>query len=89
MRTQERRHRTGRAELLDHTPVCNLTHQRRILAEHESFYSEHWAPGTGHRALGQAAPLHPLPDNVTDLNHVRVARRDRTGGILHEYHISP
>jgi hypothetical protein len=36
--------------------------------------------------LGQAAPLRPLPDNVTDLDHFRVTRSDRIGGILHEYH---
>ncbi|HWG27785.1 integrase core domain-containing protein [Actinospica sp.] len=67
---------------LDRTLVWNLTHLRRILAEYESFYNTH----RPHRALGQAAPLRPLPDNVTDLDHFRVARRDRIGGILHEYH---
>jgi transposase InsO family protein len=78
----ERWHRSVRAELLDRTLVWNLTHLRRVLAEHESFYNEH----RPHRALGQAAPLRTLPDNVTDLDHFRVTRRDRIGGILHEYH---
>jgi putative transposase len=59
--------------------VWNLTHLRHVLAEYESFYNEH-------RALGQAAPLRPLPEDVTDLDDFRVARRDRIGGILREYH---
>lgn len=79
---QERWHRSIRAELLDRTLVWNLTHLRRVLAEYESFYNEH----RSHRALGQAAPMRPLPENVTDLNHFRITRHDRIGGILHEYH---
>lgn len=81
---QERWHRTVRAELLDRTVVWNLSHLRRVLAEYESFYNEH----RPHRALGQAAPLKPLPDNVVDLDHFRAIRRDRIGGILHEYHLA-
>jgi putative transposase len=83
---QERRHRSVRTELLDRTLAWNLIHLRRVLAEYESFYNEH----RPHRALGQAAPLRHLPENVADLDldldHVRVSRRDRIGCILHEYH---
>jgi putative transposase len=60
--------------------VSNLDHLRRVLAEYEAFYNEH----RPHRALGQAAPRRPLPDNVTDLDHFRFTRHDRIGGILHE-----
>lgn len=39
----------------------------------------------------KAAPLKPLPDNVVDLDldldRFRVTRRDRLGGILHEYRL--
>jgi len=80
---QERWHRTVRAEVLDRTLIWNLVHLRRVLAEYESFYDGH----RPHRALGQAAPLRPLPDNVIDLEYFRIARRDRIGGILHEYHL--
>jgi hypothetical protein len=73
-----------RAELLDRTLVWNLAHLRRVLAEYESFYNGH----RPHRALGQAAPLRPLPDNVIDLDNLRVTRRDRIGGILHEYRLT-
>jgi len=81
---QERWHRSVRAELLDRTLVWNLNHLRRVLAEYESFYNEH----RPHRALGQAAPLCPLPDNVVDLDRFRVTRHDRIGGILHEYRLA-
>jgi hypothetical protein len=64
--------------------VWNLAHLRRVLAEYESFYNQH----RPHRALDQAAPQRPLPDNIIDLDHFRVVRRDRIGGILHEYHIA-
>jgi transposase InsO family protein len=80
----ERWHRSVRAELLDRTLVWNLAHLRRVLAEYESFYNGH----RPHRALGQAAPLRPLPDNVIDLDNLRVTRRDRIGGILHEYRLT-
>ncbi len=72
---QERWHRSIRAELLDRTLVWNLAHLRRVLAEYQSFYNGH----RPHRALGQAAPLRPLPDNVVDLDHFRVTRHDRIG----------
>jgi putative transposase len=40
-----------------------------------------------HRTLNQAAPLRRLPDGVTDLDHFRVQRRDRAGGVIHEYRL--
>jgi hypothetical protein len=40
-----------------------------------------------HRTLNQAAPLRPLPDVVTDLDHFRVRRRDRAEGAIHEYRL--
>src|ERR1019366_1455739 len=47
------------------------------------FYNSH----RPHRALDQAAPLRPLPDRVTDLDHFRVRRHDRAGGVIHEYRL--
>jgi putative transposase len=44
-----------------------------ILREYEDFYNTR----RPHRTLKQAAPLRPLPDDVTDLGHFRVQRRDR------------
>jgi putative transposase len=40
-----------------------------------------------HRALNQATPLRPPPDGVTDLDHFRVRRHDRAGGVVHEYRL--
>ena len=73
-----------RAELLDSTLIVNQTHLLHVLREYESFYNEH-----PHRALHAAAPLRPLPEPTTQpdtLNHLDIRRRDRLGGILHEYH---
>ena len=51
--------------------------------EHEDFCN----PPRPHRALDQAAPLRPLPDGGTDLDHFRVRRHDRAGGVIHEYRL--
>jgi putative transposase len=72
-----------RRELLDRTLVWNQRHLMTVLREYEDFYNTH----RPHRALSRAAPLRPLPDSVTDLDHFRVQRRDRTGGVIHEYHL--
>ena len=63
--------------------IWNQLHLMIVLREYEDFYNTH----RPHRALNQAASLRPLPDNVTDLDHFRVQRRDRAGGVLHEYHL--
>ena len=54
-----------------------------VLREYEDFYNRH----RPHRTLNQAAPLRPLPDGVTDLDRFRVQRRDRAGGVIHEYRL--
>ena len=55
--------------------------QMIVLREYEDFCSTH----RPHRTLRQAAPLRPLPNGTTDLDHFRVQRRDRAGGVIHEY----
>jgi len=72
-----------RRELLDRTLIWNLRHLMMVLREYEDFYNSH----RPHRALDQAAPLRPLPDDVTDLDHFRVRRHDRMGGVIHEYRL--
>ena len=72
-----------RRELLDRTLIWNQRHLMIVLREYENFYNTH----RPHRALNQAAPLRPLPGSVTDLDHLRVKRRDHAGGVLHEYHL--
>jgi transposase InsO family protein len=80
----ERWVRSCRAELLDRTLIVNQAHLLHALREYETFYNEH----RPHRALDTAAPLRPLPQPVTEpdrLAHLDIRRRDRLGGILHEY----
>jgi hypothetical protein len=66
--------------------VTRGTYQRHlmtVLREYEDFYNTH----RPHRTLNQAAPLRPLPDSVTDLDHFRIQRRDCVGGVIHEYRL--
>ncbi|PZH09047.1 integrase, partial [Streptomyces sp. NTH33] len=80
----ERRIQTCRRELLDRTLIWDQRHLLHALREFESFYNEH----RPHRTLGQAAPLRPLPEPITEpgqIAHLKIRRRDRLGGILHEY----
>ena len=69
-----------RRELLDRTLIINQRHATAVLREYEHHYNSH----RPHRALGQAAPLRPLPQRTTSAT-TGVRRRDRLGGLLHEY----
>ena len=70
-------------ELLDRTLIWNQRHLMSVLRVYEDFYYAH----RPHRVLNQAAPLRPLPDDVTDLDHFRIRRRNRARGVIHEYHL--
>jgi hypothetical protein len=73
-----------RHELLDRTLAWNQAHLLRALREYEQFHNGH----RPHRGLPNARPQHPLPKPITDpaaITDLRVRRRDRLGGILHEY----
>ena len=72
-----------RRELFDRTLICNQRYLMTFLREYEDFCNTH----RPHRTLNQAAPLRPLPDGVTGLDHFRVLRRDRAGGVIHEYRL--
>jgi transposase InsO family protein len=71
---------TLRRELLDRMLIVNRRHLKTVLAEYIAHFNDH----RPHRALHQAAPLKPLPQaaSPTDL---RFRRRDRLGGLIHEY----
>jgi transposase InsO family protein len=80
----ERWIRSCRTELLDRTLIWDHTHLLHALREYEAYYNAH----RPHRTLAGAAPLRPLPEPITEpdrLVHLDVHRRDRLGGILHEY----
>ena len=72
-----------RRELLDRTLIWNQRHLMIVLRDYEDFYNTH----RPHRTLSQAAPLRPLPDSLADLDQFRVQRRDRAGGVIHEYRL--
>jgi len=60
--------------------VINQRHAEAVLREYAHHYNTH----RPHRTLGQTAPLRPLPQRkMSDASTVR--RRDRLGGLLHEY----
>ncbi|MFE7243801.1 integrase core domain-containing protein [Streptomyces sp. NPDC057580] len=80
----ERWIQTCRRELLDRTLIWNQRHLLHALREFETFYNRH----RPHRALGQAAPLRPLPEPISvsaQIRYLEVGRRDRLSGTLHEY----
>jgi transposase InsO family protein len=80
----ERWVRTCWRELLDRTLIFNQRHLLHALREYEVFYNEH----RPHQGIANARPLVPLPEPITDpdrLAHLNIHRRDRLGGILHEY----
>jgi putative transposase len=82
----ERWVRSCRTELLDRTLIVNQAHLMLMhaLGEYETFYNSH----RPHRALDAAAPLRPLRPPITEPaapKRLDIRRRDRLGGILHEY----
>ena len=72
-----------RRELLNRTLIWNRRHLMAVLREYEDFYNTN----RPHRTLNQAAPLRSLPDGLTDLDRFRLRRRDRAGGVIHEYRL--
>jgi putative transposase len=80
----ERWERTCRRELLDRTLLWNQRHLLQALREFEIFYNAH----RPHQGIANARPLAPLPEPITDpdrLARLNIHRRDRLGGVLHEY----
>ena len=69
-----------RRELLDRTLIINQRHAATVLSEYQRALQQPSA--TPHARPGRSPP--PLPERTTsETNTVR--RRDRLGGLLHEY----
>ena len=68
-----------RRELLDRVLILNARHLRQVLAEYKAHFNTH----RPRRSLAQAAPLRPLDGPET--GDIKVIRRDRIGGVIHEY----
>jgi transposase InsO family protein len=80
----ERWVRTCRRELLDRTLIWNQPHLLHALRAYEALYNAH----RPHQGIANARPLAPLPEPITkpdQLARLRIRRRDRLGGTLHEY----
>jgi putative transposase len=80
----ERWVRSCRRELLDRTLIWNQRHLLHALRHYEAFYNAH----RPHQGIANSRPLQPLPEPITDLDRLTrldIRRRDRLGGILHEY----
>ena len=74
---------TCRRELLDRILIWNPRHLLHALREFEDFYNEHRL----HRSLN-GAPLRSALEPLTEpsrLERLDILRRDRLGGVLHEY----
>jgi putative transposase len=80
----ERWIRSCRHELLDRTLLWNQAHLLRAVHEYERHHDSH----RPHRGISNARPLQPLPEPITDpdtITRLDIRRRDRLGGVLHEY----
>jgi putative transposase len=73
-----------RRECLDRILIVSRKHLERVLREYVAYYNTH----RPHRSLDQQPPL-PKMGPVPPLDHQwRVRRRDRLGGLLHEYELA-
>ena len=70
---------TCRREVLDHLLIFGRGHLKRVLGE----FIDHYHHARPHQGLGQRRPCEPA--EVIPLPTGRVERRDRLGGVLHEY----
>ena len=71
---------TVRREVLDRMLIFGCSQLRSVLA----VYADHYNVHRPHRALGQAPPLGP-GDSAVVVPVESVVRRDRLGGLIHEY----
>jgi putative transposase len=79
----ERWVQTCRREPLDPTLIWNQRHLLDALREFEQFHNGH----RPHQGITNTRPLYPLPPPIADPQKIARLhiRRDRLGGLLHEY----
>jgi len=88
----ERFIRTVRTECLDHLLIVNAHHLECILR----IYAQHYNERRPHQGLSQQIPAASLPSSalatiptVPSPSHLRyIQRRDRLGGLIHEYELA-
>ena len=88
----ERFVRTVRAECLDHLLIVNARHLERVLRTFVRHYNGH----RPHQGISQELPgaasgtrvtMSPPSLGDSDKPHSRIHRRDRLGGVIHEYEL--
>jgi putative transposase len=79
----ERFVRTARTECLDWLLILGQRQLDRILR----VYVDHYNTERPHRALGRQPPIATQPPTPRP-PHATIQRRDRLGGLLHEYHLA-
>jgi putative transposase len=79
----ERFVRTARTECLDRLLILGPRHPDRVLR----VYVDHYNTERPHRALGRHPPLATQPPTPPP-PQAAIERRDRLGGLLHEYHLA-
>lgn len=73
---------TVRRECTDRLLIYNEQHLRRVLTAYERHYNTH----RPHRARDRRPPQPPPPTGTpTDLNHIRLKRRQAVDGLINEY----
>jgi putative transposase len=77
----ERWVRTARRECLDHLLILGRHHLERVLRE----FARHYNAERPHRGLQLACPS-PRPSSGSVSSSGAILRRDRLGGVIHEYH---
>jgi putative transposase len=81
----ERFVRTARAECLDWLPIVNRRHLERVLRVFIDHYNTH----RPHRALNLKPPDPPAPKlRAMHSPTAAIERRDRLGGLIHEYNLA-
>jgi putative transposase len=81
----ERFVRTARTECLDWLLITNRRHLERVLR----VFADHYNTHRPHRAL-TLTPAAPNAENVNPIRPplARIERRERLGGLIHEYHVA-
>jgi hypothetical protein len=80
----ERWVQTCRRELLDRTLIWNHRHLLHVLRESGQSCHGH----RPHQGITSARPLYPLPPAIADpekIARLGIRRRERLGGLLHDY----
>ena len=82
----ERFVRTARSECLDWLLILDQRHLERAIGTFVDHYNGH----RPHRALAlrPPQPLHQPPSRPTEKDEISVQRRDRLGGVIHEYSVA-